>query len=668
MAATLKIYFNESAMQTDLSGKKTYWLYYTVTVDTTGSTSAENATLTLTHGGPVESGTYGTMSGLRIPANASTAVMQVYQHTTGDTGTVTLQASLNLGSYGTVMASKSVTLGQTKTEASAYLSATYNVTLGESFEISMSGSSARTYDVRCYTSYFNDASGARGTYFTVLSGVEAGEYEVTIPPSQLSDIMADETRIPVEFIVIAYSSTGTVVCINDDRMSNYLNMPSSAVPVISSVTPSDLNGHRSTYGVYVQRFSDIQVAVQASGVYGSTITDIKHTLDGLSSSGTATSQHLGAPSESGQRTLVTVVTDSRGRTTTRRTTITVGAYTAPTVQELLAQRWGADGEEDDSSDTVRLSLTGALCVINGHGVAGTATFRGRENVAGTELSVIATKAVSGNFGTTTQEVGGQDVETSYVYEVTLTDAFGQSSVITAQVGTSRPIMDWHVGGESMGLWTTAREAEYQDGTPARGLFVGSDIILSEGQSIAGSGGTETGEMSYDRLMRASYNYATDSFLLDLLQHAVLENGKHLAAKSAAGVITRLLGMNESGQVELNWTSGGLKGRVMKLLFSGTLSYNGSVTIADLPYYNILLVQPKSPVVYGNNSLVPCIRGYATNEWHGLGGNGNGNERTAYFLAFQQNGTTGLRYVGGSRYDFFNAKQDVTQIGMIYGLI
>lgn len=619
MAATLKIYLNAINMQTNLDQTKFYWVYYTVTVDTTGDTSAENATLTLTHGGSVESGTYGTISGLRIPANSSTAVMQVYQHTTGVTGTVTLQASLNLGSYGTVTASKSVVLGQSQPEATAQLSVPYNVTLGESFEIGVSGSSARTYDVRCYTSYFSDLSAARGTYFTVLSGVEAGAYDVTIPPSQLSDIMADETRVSVDFVVIAYSSTGSAVCINDDQMGNYLNMPSSAVPVISSVTPSDLNGHHSTYGVYVQRFSDIQVAVQSSGVYGSTITDIKNTLDSLSSNGTATSQHLGAPLESGQRTLVTVVTDSRGRTTTRRTTITVGAYTAPTIQELLAQRWGADGTEDDSSDTVRLSLTGALCVINGHGVTGTATFRGRENVAGTELSVIATKAVSGNFGTTTQEVGNQDVETSYVYEVTLTDAFGQSSVVTAQVGTSRPIMDWHVGGESMGLWTTAREAEYQDGTPARGLFVGSDIILSEGQSISGSGGTETGEMSYDRLLRASYNYATDSFLIDLLQHVVLENGKHLAAKSASGVITRLLGMNESGQVELNWTSGGLRGRVMKWLWSGTLSKGGSVTIAELPYYNVFGIVKSGDVGIGIKNggsivgVVSQITGNATNE-------------------------------------------------------
>lgn len=587
MAATLKIYLNDIQKMTELSGAQSYYLYYTVVCTTTGSTSASSATLTLAHGGSASpTGTGSPQTGLSIPANSSTAVAQVYQHTSGASGTATLQASLNLGSYGTVTASKSVVLGQTKSDATARLSVPYEVTLGESFDITVSGSSARAYDVRCYTgAQFSTISGARGTYFTVLSGVEAGTHAKVIAPSQVAGIMPDDSRIEVSFVVIAYASDGECVCINHDYKATYLSMPSSAVPEIQLVTPSDLSGHKTTYGVYVQRFSDIQVAVQASGVYGSTITDIKNTLDDLTSSGTSTSQHLGTPTTAGNRTLVTVVTDSRGRTTKKRTAITVGAYTAPTIQEFVAQRWGSDGKEDDSSDTVRLSLTGALSVINGHSVTGTATFKGRKNTTGTSLSTIGSTSVSGNFGTTTKSVSNQDVETSYIYEVTLTDSFGQTSTATAQVGTSRPIMDWHVGGKAMGLWTTAREADYQDGTPAEGLFVGSDIILSEGQAISGSGGEDTGDMSYARLLRAGYNYSTDSFILDALQHIVLANGIHVAARNASGTITRLLGINEDGETELNWTSGGIKGRVRKLLWSGTWT-SGNITVPEMPYYNV----------------------------------------------------------------------------------
>lgn len=584
MAATLKIYFNESRTQVSLSGSKTYWLYYTVVCTTTGSTQATSATMTVTHGGTSSPTGTGAVYGLNIPANSQTPVYRIYQHTKTASGSATLNVTLNLGSYGTVSASKSVTLGQS-TEASAYVYTPYRMTLGEPFEVTVRGSSARTYDVRCYmdTGY----GGARGSYFTLLDGVEAGTHTATISPNQMSSYMADVTSKEVTIQVVAYSSAGDCVAIGDDNSATYLDMPPSAVPTISSVTTSDTEGYLSEYGVYVQSWSALRVVIEASGVYGSTVTDITASIDGLSSGGTSTTKDLGRLTVSGSRTLAIKVTDSRGRTSTTTRTLTVGAYTAPTVSSFVAQRW-ADGEEDDSSDTVRLTTSGALCTINGHDVTGTATFRGRKNEVGTDFAVIDSNSLAGAFSLY-RDVTGQDVESSYVYELTVTDSFGSTVTVTAQVGTSRPIIDFHVGGEAMGMWTTAREAEYQDGTPARGLFVGSDVILSEGQSIAGAGGTETGEMSYDRLLRASYNYATNSFLLDLLQHAVLENGKHLAARNASGTIARLLGMNEDGQVELNWTSGGLRGRVFRELWRGTLVPGGSVAIPDLPYYNVFAI-------------------------------------------------------------------------------
>lgn len=581
MAATLKIYFNESSVQTDSSGNRTYWLYYTVVCTTTGSTQATNATMTVAHGGTSNPTGTGTVYGLNIPANSQTPVYRIYQHTQASSGSATLNVTLNLGSYGTVSASKSVTLGQA-TEATAYVYMPYRMTLGESFDITVRGSSARTYDVRCYmdTSY----GGARGSYFTILDGVEAGTHTATISPSQMSSYMADVASMQVSIQVVAYSSAGDCVALGDDNSATYLDMPSSAVPTISSVTTSDTEGYLSEYGVYVQYWSALRIVIEASGIYGSTVTDITASIDGASAGGTSTTKDLGVLTVSGSRTLTIKVTDSRGRTSTTTRTLTVGAYTAPTIGSFVAQRW-ADGAEDDSSDTVRLTTSGSLCTINGHALTGTATFRGRKNEVGTDFSVIDSSSLAGAFSLY-RDVTGQDVESSYVYELTVTDSFGSSVTVTAQVGTSRPIMDFHVGGEAMGMWTTAREAKYQDGTDATGLFIDNDIIFSEGRGVSGAGGSETGQMVYARLMQASYNYSTDSFILEMLQHLVLANGKHVAGRNASGGITRLLGINESGEVELNWTSGGLKGRVMKLLWSGTLSVGGSATIADLPYYNV----------------------------------------------------------------------------------
>ena len=62
------------------------------------------------------------------------------------------------------------------------------------------------------------------------------------------------------------------------------------------------------------------------------------------------------------------------------------------------------------------------------------------------------------------------------------------------------------------------------------------------------------------------------------------------AQEDIDVLLSIIKKNASGQVEFNWTSARLGGRVCKLLWSGKFS-SGSITIPDLPYYNILLVRP-----------------------------------------------------------------------------
>lgn len=61
------------------------------------------------------------------------------------------------------------------------------------------------------------------------------------------------------------------------------------------------------------------------------------------------------------------------------------------------------------------------------------------------------------------------------------------------------------------------------------------------------------------------------------------------AQEDIDVLLSIIKKNASGQVEFNWTSDRLGGRVCKLLWSGNFS-SGSITIPDLPYYNILLLK------------------------------------------------------------------------------
>lgn len=78
--------------------------------------------------------------------------------------------------------------------------------------------------------------------------------------------------------------------------------------------------------------------------------------------------------------------------------------------------------------------------------------------------------------------------------------------------------------------------------------------------------------------------AADSNRILVSNHMALGNGIFLQGQSSSGSFSNILGMNSSNQVELNWTSGGMRGRVFKKIWEGTWS-SGSITVSDLPYYN-----------------------------------------------------------------------------------
>ena len=129
-----------------------------------------------------------------------------------------------------------------------------------------------------------------------------------------------------------------------------LNVPSSVVPSISALTVSDADtAIKNKFGVYVQTKSKAAVSITAAGANKSTIKTITTTLTNGSSVLTYNGANFTSDflSFSGTYTIKTVVTDSRGRTATKSTTITVAAYYPPEVNDFVVQRWNTDTNTAD---------------------------------------------------------------------------------------------------------------------------------------------------------------------------------------------------------------------------------------------------------------------------------------------------------------------------------
>lgn len=374
----------------------------------------------------------------------------------------------------------------------------------------------------------------------------------------------------------------------DKVIDTYL--PASIRPTITSVTPSDKEGHQDFFGVYIGTKSILQASVEASGIYGSTITKVEYQIDNLSVSTTDSdsTEVIGRLDQSGSRTLKTTVTDSRGRTAVRNTTITVVPYVLPSVT-ATANRWdSSSGDYDDVGEYVKVEYTANIPSYNGYNNQAYIYIdqkeSGAENYDTTTVGHFDGPSLSQFY-----IFSSQSINKRYEYRVRVSlDRFssGGTAEATTSVGIGTPIIEFHNSGKGIGIGTVAPETGLNIGMQAE--FRGTDDDGFSRIRISNPEGTESialAKLTGSDLVLLAPSSVTDYDRAFVNSHIFMQNNRAIGGVTTAGVQRTMLRLNSSNQVELNWTSGGLKGRVFKQIWSGTWS-GGSITVSEAPYYNL----------------------------------------------------------------------------------
>lgn len=202
---------------------------------------------------------------------------------------------------------------------------------------------------------------------------------------------------------------------------------------------------------------------------------------------------------------------------------------------------------------------------------------------------------SGTSGTASKVFGGFfDTETSYDIQIAVYDSKG-STIILSQLPPTHFIMDVSPQG---GIAFGGPALNNKNARFYNNVVFKADMILDYGGHLYlyDSGGSSHWCLGMTTTGRPI-----------LKNHTLLENDKQLQGLLADGSgAVNILKINTSNQIEFNWTSGGLKGRVRKQLWAGTWS-SGSLTISELPYYNIFLIgfSATENDDYENGYLVAC---------------------------------------------------------------
>jgi hypothetical protein len=215
-------------------------------------------------------------------------------------------------------------------------------------------------------------------------------------------------------------------------------VPSSVVPTISAQTISEAtSGLAAQFGGYIQNKSKLKVAITAAGSYSSTIKTYSTTIAGKTYSGSSVTS--GVITTSGTVTVKTTVTDSRGRTASKSTNVTVLAYTAPKITKFSAVR-------NDAGVAVTMNFSVAS-LNNKNTKQYKVEYKPKTSDTYTELITGSVYSYNG-----TQNFADKfSTESSHDLRLTVTDYFGESSaaIAYAEIPTAFTLLDFNASGKGL---------------------------------------------------------------------------------------------------------------------------------------------------------------------------------------------------------------------------
>ena len=211
--------------------------------------------------------------------------------------------------------------------------------------IKISGTSASSkFSHKVYVTW----NGAKTHIKTIASGTTTPSFSYTIPTDWEKN-MPDSTSEIATFTLETISGSTSV---GSKSVNATIKVRSGVVPSIGTVSISDTNSICTGIGQYVQSQSKLKFSISTSGSQGSTVTSVSTKFEGQTYNGSSftTSTVQG----SGTLSYVITATDSRGRTASKSGSVTVSAYSSPSLTNVTAKRADSSYVVDEASGTYAL--------------------------------------------------------------------------------------------------------------------------------------------------------------------------------------------------------------------------------------------------------------------------------------------------------------------------
>lgn len=327
------------------------------------------------------------------------------------------------------------------------------------------GSSVTISTPRASSSFTHDLAYAfAGSSWTSIATGVGTAYTWTVPDKATSIPNATSGTMTVRCI----TKSGSTI-IGTKTVLLTAKVPTSVVPTISSVTTAEAtSGLAAQFGAFIQGKSQIKTTITAAGAKGSTIKSYSTTFQGKTYTGSTWTSP--AVTNSGSMSLVTTVTDSRGRTAKKTTTISVLAYTTPRVTEFVVRRVNDAGLADNNGSKASLAYAYAVASLGGKNTAKMTITYKRSTETTWSSSILNGFDLEGSGVVLSSLTFSSDYQ--YDFRLQVVDWFGTTSTYTTVLPSGAVIMDIRADGKGIAFGKTSELEGVEFGWAPKGPVFG----------------------------------------------------------------------------------------------------------------------------------------------------------------------------------------------------
>lgn len=308
-----------------------------------------------------------------------------------------------------------------------------------------------------------------------------------------------------------------------------LNIPANILPSISNIAIAEATKNiAAKFGAYIRTHSTLSIKVGASGVYGSTITSYRTTLNGIEYTGANFTTSV--LNTAGENQITVTVTDSRGRSITATRTVTVLDYAQPRLMAFAAERCSADGSTAQADgERVRIAVVATASSCGGKNTMSGAVYyraRGETNWRSTKTLTATAYAITESNLLLSQSF---DPLSSYELKVSVADYFTTVEQ-TISISTKQVLIDFYRGGTGIAFGKAAEKSNTAE--------FGWPIALAQPLEIASGGtGATTKEESCANIGAVSKTGDTMTGTLKLPSLCLIPSGTNAKQEAWARVLT-----------------------------------------------------------------------------------------------------------------------------------